>query len=515
MAHQGESNSDAVALARGTATPDAAPAAPSPTISRQPRGGPLPLSFGQERLWFLEERRAGGSAYNIPLVLEMRGALDAAALEAAYQALVKRHESLRTRFDTVNGAAMQVIEPSAALRLGLIDLSHLPEGARNAAARRLSREEASRPFDLRAAPLLRITLLKLAAREHILLTTMHHIISDGWSAAVLIRELCALYAGLVENRPVPLRALDAQYADYAVWQRAWLQGDVRRDHVDYWKKSLAGAPAALSLPTDRPRAPAPSFDAASVPFELDAVTTRALRAVAHRQQATLFMALLAGLQIILSRWSGQENVVVGTAVAGRTQRATRNLIGFFINMLPLRTDLSGDPTFRELLDRVKRVAFGAYEHQDLPFKVLVDEVRPPREAGRQPLFQVLLIFHNTPPILLDIPGLQLRAIDAEATASPLEICLSVREEANGLHGYFEYATDLFDAATIGELGRDLQVLLEGIASDAERRLSQLPPRGDRARRDRTAHLTQPKRWHDPTIASDCRADSVDLLGAAR
>ncbi|HEY0522983.1 MAG TPA: condensation domain-containing protein, partial [Stellaceae bacterium] len=347
----------------------AGPAVPAPT-AQQPRPARLPLSYSQERLWLLEQIETLGSVYNIAAGFRLTGRFADEAFERALREIVRRHESLRTRFavsDDGDGSPEQVIDASGAFRLERVDLSALGEEAERAAeARRVAREAAGRPFDLARGPLFRAALLRLSEDEHVAVIVMHHIVSDGWSASILIREVGALYTAYAEGRTSPLPELPIQYADYALWQRSWLRGEALERQVAYWTERLAGAPPVLDLPTDRPRPMVQNYQGAILPFALPKELSDSLAALAHREGATLFMVLLAAFQIVLSRWSGgQQDIVVGTPVAGRTDRQTEGLIGFFLNMLALRTDLSGDPSFRVLLRRVRETALGAFAHQDL------------------------------------------------------------------------------------------------------------------------------------------------------
>ena len=331
-----------------------------------------------------------GSAYHVPASVRLLGELDVSALERAFAALVDRHEALRTRFVVVDGSPCQVIERSGSFALTLEDMSGLPQSERAAAVRERVGSVAAAPFDLERGPLLRAHLMRLSGEEHVAAVVLHHIVSDGWSLGVLIRELGALYAAFVAGTPSPLPGLAVQYADYALWQRAWLTGAVLERQVGYWRDRLAGAPAALALPTDRARPAVQSYRGAGHGFALSPELGAGLHDLARSAGATLFMVLLAAYQVLLSRWSGQKDIVVGTPIAGRTHREIEGLIGFFVNTLALRTELSGDPSFRELVGRVKETALGAYAHQDLPFEKLVEELQPVRDLSRQPIVQVCL-----------------------------------------------------------------------------------------------------------------------------
>jgi amino acid adenylation domain-containing protein len=444
-----------------------------PALVGRPRPDQMPLSFAQERLWLLEQLGAAGAAYTIAAGVRLEGGLDVVALDRAFCELVKRHETLRTRFTAVEGTPVQVIEPGRLLRLEVGDLSGLAEDERLAAVRRRSGEMAREPFDLEHGPLFRASLFKLSAEEHVVVVVMHHIISDGWSLGVLIREVGALYGALVAGGRSPLAELSVQYADYTLWQREWLQGEVLEQQVAYWKERLAGAPAALDLPTDRMRPAVQSFRGTGYGFTLSPEIADALARLARSEGATLFMVLLAALQTTLSRWSGQDDIVVGTPIAGRTHRQTEGLIGFFVNMLALRTDLSGDPSFRELLRRVKEVTLEAYAHQDLPFEKLVEVLRPVRDLSRQPIFQVLLALQNVPQERLELPGLRLSRVGGEHVTARFDLSLYVQETEQGLRGHFEYATELFDGSTIERLAGHFERLLGGVMAAPDCRLSEL------------------------------------------
>ncbi|HEV2734482.1 MAG TPA: condensation domain-containing protein, partial [Longimicrobiaceae bacterium] len=366
---------------RSTGTPVA------PPVGRVPREGSegLPLSFAQQRLWMVDRLQPGSPVYNMPAALRMRGTLDVEALAGSIRELARRHEALRTTFVERGDAVVQVVHPPAPVALPLVDL----RGVRDPAhlAERLAGEEALRPFDLARGPLLRARLLRLDGDDHVLCFTLHHVVGDGWSMDVLVREVSALYGALSRGEASPLPPLPVQYADFAVWQRAWLSGETLEEQVGFWKRELRGAPPLLEVPTDRPRAAGQSPRAGSHRFALSAEAAEGLRALSLREGATLFMTLLAAWQTLLGRYAGQDDVVVGTPIAGRTRRETEGLIGFFVNMLALRADLGGDPTCRELVGRTRATALGAYAHQDLPFERLVEELSVERSLTHHPVFQ--------------------------------------------------------------------------------------------------------------------------------
>ena len=407
-----------------------------PPVVPVERTGALPLSFAQERLWFLDRLEPGSTAYNIPVAWRLGGALDEAALERELSEIVRRHEALRTVFAEVDGAPVQVVAPFGGFTLPVEDLSGLGEADREAAVRRRVGEEAGRPFDLSAGPLFRAALLRLGAEEHVLLLSMHHIVSDGWSMGVLFRELSALYGAYRDGGESPLPELPVQYADYAVWQREQLEGEVLDRQLAYWRERLAGAPELLELPTDHPRPAVQTYRGASVPVELSPELLERLQALGRSEGATLYMMLLGAFQVLLGKYGGGEDVVVGSPIAGRTRGEVEELIGFFVNTLVLRTDLSGDPSFREVLGRVRDVTLGAYEHQELPFESLVAELQPERSLSHSPLFQVMFTLQNAGGggAGSALPGLSAGGVDAELESAKFDLSLSLAATARGLRG---------------------------------------------------------------------------------
>ncbi len=442
-------------------------------IERVDRNGELGLSFAQQRMWFLDHLEPGSAFYIVFDAVQFRGVLDIVAIERSLTAIAMRHESLRTTFETRHGRAVQVIAPSLEVRVPVIDLSGLLAAARTAEANRLMIEEAHQPFDLATGPLFRASVLRLGDKEHLMLLAMHHSITDGWSVGVFWRELAVLYRAFSTGSEPELPALEIQYADFAAWQRTWLSGSVLDAQLQYWKQQLAGSPSLLELPTDRQRPSVMSYRGTARPFELSAALAASLQALSRTQSTTLFMTLLAAFQVLLHRYTGQADIVVGSPVANRNRAETEGLIGFFVNTLVLRTDLSGDPTFRELLGRVREVALGAFGHQDIPFEKLVEELQPERTLSHAPLFQVMFVLQNAP-LAPELPGLDLDVVELDQVTSKFDLTLAMEERAGGLFGRIEYSTDLFDETTIAQLIEHFERLLEGLAADPERRISAVP-----------------------------------------
>jgi amino acid adenylation domain-containing protein len=450
-----------------------ASAAAAPPIRPVPREGSLPLSFAQERLWFLDRLAPGNAAYNIPLALAARGDLSLPALAAALGEMVRRHEALRTTYEPRGDRPAQVIAPPTPFRLPLVDLSGLPKAMRREEARRLADETVAAPFDLERDPVLRARAVRLGPAEHALLLTVQHIAADGWSVGVMVEEIAALYPAALAAAASPLPELAVQYADFAVWQREWLQGEVLERQLAYWSERLAGVPA-LDLPTDRPRPPLQSFRGATRMHAIGPETTQALVSLARRHDATLFMVLLAAVQALLGRSASQEDVTVGSPIANRTRAEIEPLIGFFVNSLVLRGDLSGDPPFRELMARARRVALEAYSHQDLPFERLVEELRPERRLSHNPLFQVMFALQNAPLRAVDLPGLTFSPVEFEFPATRFDLEILFTEIDGGLSTQLTWSTDLFDPATVLRLAGRLDALLAAVIADPSRRLSEIP-----------------------------------------
>jgi amino acid adenylation domain-containing protein len=443
-----------------------------PPLLPIPRAGELPLSFAQQRLWFLHQLEPDSAVYNCPAAVRFTGALNLAALEQSFNEVVRRHEVLRARFRASDGSPVQIIAPSLHVPLPIIDLSGLPAERREAEIERLSRLEAQRGFDLSHDVLLRTKVLRVSVDEHVVLVTMHHIVSDGWSIGVLVKEVGALYEAYAKGSAMTLKPLAVQYADYAHWEREWLQGAVLEEQLEYWKRQLAEAPV-LELPTDRPRPAVPSYNGAYESFELDQDLTSALNDLSRRLDATLFMTLFAAWQALMHRYSGQSDVVVGTPIANRHQAETEDLIGFFVNMLALRTDLSGNSTFAELVERVRGTALGAYAHQALPFEKLIEELQPERDASHSPLVQVVFALQNAPQGDLTALDLKLNYVEVETSTAKYDLVVNVYEIEDKLSIVFTYSTDLFDAASMQRLGRHYEGLLAAVVEKVDRRVSEI------------------------------------------
>ncbi|HEX7317724.1 MAG TPA: amino acid adenylation domain-containing protein [Pyrinomonadaceae bacterium] len=434
----------------------------------------FPLSFAQQRLWFIDRLEPNSFLYNISTNVRLEGRLNVPALARSFAEIVRRHEVLRTTFRLEGRAPVQVINESATITPTVVNLEAVPTAEREEEVRRLLREESRRPFDLAQGPLLRVKLLRISDEEHVLLLTMHHIISDGWSLGVLVREMAALYRAYSGGAESPLAELPIQYADFVLWQQETLEGETLESHLRYWREQLAGAPAVLELPTDRPRPAVNTNRGAKLSFALPSDLSAAVKEFSEREGATLYMTLLAAFQTLLHRYARQEEIVVGTPIANRNRAETEALIGFFINTLVLRTDFAGDPTFRELLGRVREVALGAYAHQDLPFEKLVEELQPERSLSHTPLFQVVFVLQNAPLGSLELPGLKLTPVGGDNGTAKFDLTLTLEESGRGLVGGIEYNTDLFDAETAGRMLRHYENLLRGAVAAPERRVSELP-----------------------------------------
>ena len=432
----------------------------------------FPTSFTQEGLWFLHQLEPESAAYNLQVAIHKEGRLDVELIQRSLNAIVQRHEVLRTSFRIINEQPMQVITSSIFLQLPVADLRKYSEDERETWVLQLAREELRQPFDLIQGPLIRAKLLWQDEDEYVLLLTMHHLVSDGWSMDVLFQELVALYEAFSSNQPSPLPELPIQYGDFAVWQREMLQGYILAEHLAYWKKQLSGRPSGLELPADHLHLQDTTSQGSTYYVTLSRELTEALKELSRRERVTLYMTLVAAFETLLYRYTGQDDLVIGTITAGRTQRDTEALIGFFANTLVLRTDLSGNPTFRELLGRVREVILDAQAHQELPFEFMVKELRPERYAGRNPLFQVLISLES--PLSTLPSGWSISQMEIETGASRFDLALDIKDGPEGLVCSFEYSTDLFDRATIVRLAGHLQTLLKAVVSDPVLQLAEFP-----------------------------------------
>ncbi|MEM9509540.1 MAG: amino acid adenylation domain-containing protein, partial [Cyanobacteria bacterium P01_E01_bin.35] len=434
----------------------------------------LPLSFAQKRLWFLDQMEPGNPLYNLAGALRLKGSLNIAAFKQSFKEIVRRHEALRTTFATVDGQPVQKIAPDLKLAIPVLDWRQLEQDKQEAEVLRLAEDEAQQAFDLAKDPLIRITLVRLAEDEYVALLTMHHIVSDAWSMGIFVRELSNLYEAFATSNPSPLPELPIQYPDFAAWQRQWLQGEVLENQLSYWRKQLGNSLPVLQLSTDRPRPKVQTFRGARYELSLDSTLTKALKVLSQQEEVTLFMTLLAAFKTLLYRYTFEEDILVGSPIANRNRTETEQLIGFFINTLVLRTDLSGNPTFNELLERVRQITWDAYDHQDLPFEKLVEELQPERDLSYSPLFQVKFMLDNAPQEELKLSDLTLNFLDSKTVTAKLDLSLDMYETDSGLLGSFEYNTDLFDETTIARMADHFCSLLSGIVDNPKQPISQLP-----------------------------------------
>ncbi|RKH56197.1 non-ribosomal peptide synthase/polyketide synthase, partial [Corallococcus llansteffanensis] len=468
--------------------------AKTPPLVRAERTTAPPLSFAQQRLWFIDQLEPGSSLYNMPLPLRLSGALDEGALRASLDALMARHESLRTTFRVEAGQPVQHIHTEASVPFEFVDLTGLDEAERQAEAVRRGIAESRRPFNLEQGPVIRALLMKLEAQEHVLVLHLHHIVSDGWSLGVLVREMTALYEAFRQGQTPTLPELPVQYADFAVWQRGWLQGDVLKAQLDWWKQQLAGAPHVLDLPTDKPRPAVATQRGASVRVQFPRALAEQVEALAQKEGATPFMVLLAAFQTVLHRYTGQDDVLVGSPIANRRHAETEGLIGFFVNTLVLRGSFGARPSFRQLVTQVRTTTLGAYEHQDIPFERLVESLQQTRDLSRTPLFQAMFALQNAPLPELALPGLSVKGADmgSRGTAQ-FELSLDLNREADGFVGFIEYAADLFERSTIERLMAHLRVLLEAVLERPDAPLADLsfvsPEERQRLLVDVAGHVT--------------------------
>ena len=445
----------------------------TPVIERRKGSAAPPLSFAQQRLWFLDQLEPGRSDYNIPVGYRLHGLLDVTALEQSLNEIVGRHEVLRTSFTTVDDEPVQVISAAASARLAVVELEDLagPEAERE--VERLVSAEAGHAFDLSKGPLIRATLFRLAEADHVFLLTLHHIVADGWSMDVLFGELSRLYEAFSLGKPVSLPELPIQYADYAVWQRQCLQGEDLETQLGYWRQQLANVPPVLELPTDHPRLTEQTHAGRKKSLSLSKQLTEGLKALSLSENVTLFMTLLIAFKVLLYRYTGQDDIVVGTPVASRNREEIEGLIGFFVNTLVLRTDLSGEPVFRDLLKRGSKTCLEAYAHQDLPFEKLVEELQPERDLSRSPLFQVMFALQNVPRQEVQLTGLSTSPMEIDTEAAKFDLSLFMWEATDGIKGVLEYNTDLFKKETIIRMIGHFQILLESIVTNPDQLISRI------------------------------------------
>ncbi|MFN6517006.1 MAG: non-ribosomal peptide synthetase [Nostoc sp. CreGUA01] len=443
------------------------------TIPKRQVSNTIPLSFSQQRLWFIDQLYHGSSFYNIPIAFHIKGQLNITALGQSLNEILNRHEVWRTNFTLVNGEPVQNIAPKLTWDLPIINLEHLSGKDWESDVKQLAAKEATKPFNLAKGLLVKATLLHLSEDEHILLVTMHHIITDGWSCGVFLRELSTLYAAFSTNQPSPLPELTIQYADFTIWQRDRIQGEFLATQLNYWKQQLSGELPVLQLPTDRPRPTVTTFAGAKEYFTFSTTLTNALRQLSQQADTTLFMSLLAAFNILLYRYTNQEDILIGSPIANRNRAELEGMLGLFVNTLLLRNNLSGNPSFRELLHRVREVTLNAYAHQDLPFEMLVEELQPERDLSRNPLYEVMFVLQNTPTSVEETSGLTLRTLEFDSGTAQLDIFLSISESEEGLTGFLEYNTDIFDSTTIIQFLSNFQTLLENIVTNPEQHLSEL------------------------------------------
>jgi amino acid adenylation domain-containing protein len=443
-------------------------------IPRRRESGPVPLSFSQQRLWFFDQFEPANFVYNLLSPVSLRGKLDVSALQQAFNNLALRHETLRTTFELRDGQPVQIIHSQHSIPLRHFELTHLSQAAQQEEIQRLLREQARQPFDLNKGPLLRISLLRLAPQDHILILAMHHIVTDAWSMDILVRETITLYEAYSGGRLPDLPPLALQYADFAVWQRNWLQGDVLAQQVEYWKQRLGDKPVVLELPTDRSRSAVQTYRGADWTFPFSPPLSQSVKAFCRAEGVTLFMVLLAAFKVLLHRYTGEPDITVGSPISNRHRKELEGLIGFFVNTLPIRTSISGDLSFRELLERVKEAALGAYAHQDLPFEYLVEQLLSDRDLSHSPLVQVLFNFEAVPPHTELLPGLEATMLNNENQAAKFDLTLFTRDRGSEIFGSLEYNVDLFNKDTIERMAGHLLTLLSAAMTNPAKRIAELP-----------------------------------------
>ncbi len=475
-------------------------AAPHQKLQSRPKhldAGALPLSFAQQRLWFLDQLTQGSVMYNISNAVSLTGQLNRLALEQALSEIVRRHEVLRTTFATIDGQPVQVINEATFISLLPRDLSELPVADREAEVRRMCSEEAHRPFDLQRGPLLRVVLLKLGAVEHVVLFTLHHIVCDGWTFGKLLGEVSVLYGAFSRDEPSPLKDLPVQYADYAYWQRQWLQGEMKEAQVSYWKKQLHGPLPTLKLRNARARPSIPSYRGSSLMRLLSSALSDEVKELSRREGVTLYMTLLAAFNVLLSYHSGQQDIIVGTPVADRGHIELEELIGCFLNTLVMRSDLSGNPTFRELINRVREMALNVHAHQQLPFEMIVDEVQPVRSLNQNPLFQVAFTLENAAPTAMRLPGLTVKFLEVGGTTVQFDLVLHMVDMSQGLLAALQYSTDLFESTQIARLLDHYEILLRAVVARPDITLDELNEM--LAHTDRRQKLAQEKEVEEASL----------------
>ena len=449
------------------------------TISPRKSVGPAPLSFAQRRMWILHQLDPTSAAFNISMAMRLTGRLDFTALKRSLSEVVRRHESLRTTFDEVEGQPVQIVNEPGESSLARVDLSLLDDPERRKAAiRKFVNAEGSRPFDLRLGPVLRATLLKLSAEEHMLLLSVHHIVSDGWSMGLLVKEVGHLYGAYSGGKEPQLPELPLQYSDYAEWQKNWLASNSLRRQLDYWRNQLAGAPPDLELQTDWERPAVLSQKGGAQSLQLDEKLAQRTRELAKQSRVTLFTLMLAVFKVLLLRYTGQEDIVAGTNVANRNRGAIQNLIGFFVNNLVLRTDLSGNPTFRECLARVNATALDAYANQDVPFEMLLEELQPQRVRNRTPLFQVMFLLQQSGPLTSVINDLEFTALNVETGTSTFDLMMVVEEGPGEIYLHLSYSSDLFAPSTIERMLQHYENLLRSAVAKPDERIATLSMSSD-------------------------------------
>jgi amino acid adenylation domain-containing protein len=451
-------------------------------IERVSREQDFPLSFSQQRLWFLHRIAPASAAYNIAYAAHFHGRLNIAALQQSISQIVRRHEVLRTNFIQAEEQPQQVVHPEISLRIRHVDLRHLPDRDRQTHAQELALREAQRPFDLQEGTLLRITVMQQSEEQYVLLAAMHHIVCDGWSLGIFTRELVSYYEAFSSGTPSHEPELNVQYADFAVWQRRWIEEETVQVQFAYWRRQLSGMAALLDLPLDRPRPAVQSGSGATLTFSVPRSTTAALNELAQQQDATLFMVLAGALNALLARYSGQTDITVGTVIANRNRVETEPLIGCFVNTLALRTQFSGDSTFVELLQRIRTTTLEAYENQDAPFEKVAAEADASRDLGRSPLFQVMLVLQNAPLGNMELQGMRVEPEEVESRTAKFDLTVQFTEREQGLQGKLEYSTDLFNPETTGRMAAHLQSLLGSIADSPQQRISRMPLLSDAEKR---------------------------------